>query len=416
MSDYSHTFDDEPDFVPAVHWDELNVGESAPYEPLNLDIDPEWLNTLAADFDELQLNFDAEVLPSVDEEMQFFAPTDAQDAQQTLLFTFHEDEYGEVSLVPVDGVDENALVLYDSAPVIFLPAPEQSLQHADEMSLYDARFIGHSVGSQDGQVSGYTLQAIQVYQDTNAEFTAHVLDVGHYDSMKEAEGHYFALQGKVDNGIIPAHYVGAVATGRAIENGMEPQWRDASRDEVERYVQHLYAPEVSGRRIEPGFGRDSEEYARIFHNERADLSEQQRAVDALISAGLQPPENFNLERDSFHDESTGQRFIAGVFKADPENDRSGCQAAFIALEQDADGLGLHADATPIGVTGSLDAARENWERVHTSLYREGVDGAVRTMESIQQDHVIRQTRETLAKEEVVDQPQFSSPRGLDIGM
>src|SRR5262249_53767950 len=215
-----------------------------------------------------------------------------------------------------------------------------------------------------------------------------VLDVGYYTNEVQAEQDYSQLRNAIRDGDVPIYTVASMGEMLAQENGLDTVWQDAASADLALYQRYLEldadAPSSIAnidRLATEAAGAASSEQTRISLEQ--DALEQQQAIQVLVAMGLQPPEDFNLRRDSFLDDETGKRYIPGIFQSDPENELSGNQAALIELGSGPDGMGPQASVVPVGISGSCDTAEQDWAAIQMALNEQGVGGAIQAMEQIE---------------------------------
>ncbi len=286
--------------------------------------------------------------------------------------------------IPMDG----ALPTNESATYP-LPPRQELIARAEELGLYDARFVGRNDLDDQGEIVGHTIECIEIYRDTNGSFAGQILEIAHYERQEDAERDYFELQGSV-GGDVPVYAVAALGALVAEQNSLPMDWREATGDDFERYELH--------RMLEMPDDMPSEEAvadpvllsaALSAVGVNLDLVRQQealehaQAVEALRRIGLEPSKDFNLHRDSFLDDKTGDRIIGGIFQQDLHDYSRNCQATFVSLQGSA--LGFEADVTPFGAVGSFEEARANYAVVQAALMQGGPERAIEAMEGIQTD-------------------------------
>jgi len=409
MSDYSSELDDPTLQMPSVNWDDLappdedDVDTPPPDWNFPLDIlreppqiDPalqlalwntpaESAPSVLAEPDhaertatQLGIPFErGQVNPPIDQDAEIQA---AQEAHDTLYLS-HLLNVHDLAQDTTDYQPSTALHLSDHVPVISLPPEQELLDRAAALHLYDARFIGRDDLDQDGSIAGYTVQALELYADpVTGDTTGRVLDVGHYTSIEDAEQQYFGLQRAVGEAL-PVYGVAAAGEQMAIANDLFPQWREATPDDLERYTYHLGLDTASLDMPPDDMPVEPLVFTALQTAGIDPEREQQQAIESLRQIGLEPPDDFNLRRDSFLDDETGNRIINGVFQQDLTDDSANCQATFVSLSRGADGF--EAEATPFGAVGSFGQAQAYWQTVQTALQQGGPGSALEAMESIQ---------------------------------
>jgi len=265
---------------------------------------------------------------------------------------------------------------------------------ASEGDLVDARFLGLANQDAEGQITGYTVQYIELYEDLNNAVTGRVLDVGHYADLDSANDAYQALQGSIADGTITVQEAPLLAAGLAEENGLPPDdWRQATADDHARYDYHVSDVDGGGRDVPPmEVVADPDFAGNIFQQTTADpeaaaaaqaqLANEQ-AIAAMKGIGLATPDGFDLARDSLYDPERGERFINGIFQKDLDDPTQNCRPMLIALTTGEDGLGFAAQAVEFGHVGSLEDAQAEHNRVQNALERGGVMVGLETIESIE---------------------------------
>ncbi len=399
MSNYPLSFEEEPareaatDYAnleapeafsdeTAAAWDFLGSILNTPVEAATNslppeDVEPDYLTALA----DLERRMEAN--EANENTIERYLVDDQLHEEQELLLA-----EGEIESPPE--LDAAGDVVSESLTGHVLPSRDELVERATHLGLYDARFIGKDEVNENGVVTGQTVQALEIYKNTNGATSGKVLDVAHYVGRAEAEEDYFQLQSAVSEGDVPIYAVASLAEMVAQENGLDTVWRDSTPADLELYQQHLRFDSQAGV---PPPDADMDRLANgaiaIADAERGhavlvqDAVEQQQAVDALMATGLQPPEDFSLHRDSYLDDETGKRYIAGIFQTDLANETSGCQATLVELGRQADGLGQQARVVPIGIAGSYDAAYRDWSAVHLALNHNGISDALGAMEQIE---------------------------------
>jgi hypothetical protein len=268
-----------------------------------------------------------------------------------------------------DGVLEEMTMLY--------PTPE--LLEADS-TLVDARFLNQDVLDAEGNVAGYTVQAIMLYQDTDNEMTGVVLDVGHYADKAAAAETYDALQESLTRGSIGVNEVSQLAEAMAEENGLDKgDWHKMTVADLARYeYQRMAIADVPVP--DPPFDTQIVPNPETTVQEQAALANGQ-ALTALRGIGLEAPSDFDLRLDSFYDPATGERVINGVFQADPNDPTQNCRPLLVSLTGGQDGF--QAQALEFGATGSLAQVRREHEHVQDALEAGGIEQAVQAIADIE---------------------------------
>ncbi|MEP7285025.1 MAG: hypothetical protein ABI947_04570 [Chloroflexota bacterium] len=270
------------------------------------------------------------------------------------------------------------------------PSRQDLMERANDLGLYDARFVGKDALDAEGNPVGHTLQSIEIYQDTDGAISGKVLDIGHYTDQAWAEQDYFKLQEAVLDGSVPDYTVAALGEMVASELGLGTTWREATPEDLELYWKHVELdttqdvppPHANMDQLATGAiaiaNAEQQQALRDY-----ETVEQQQAIEALMETGLQPPDDFNLQSDSYLDEETGQRYLTSIFQTDFSDDSAGCQATLIELSPDPEGAGQKACVVPIGTSGSYDAAYQDWSTVNTALNEHGLEGALEAMDQIE---------------------------------
>ncbi len=285
---------------------------------------------------------------------------------------------------PMDG----ALPTDDPA-AYSLPPRQELIARAEELSLYDARFVGRNDLDDQGEVIGHTIECLEIYRDTNGGFSGQALDIAHYERQEDAERDYFELQGSIGDDV-PIYAVAALGALVAEQNGLPMDWREATAHDFERYAFHLGLDQPNDMPSEEAAAEPILLSATLgAAGVNLDLVRQQealehaQAIEALRRIGLEPSKDFNLHRDSFLDDKTGDRIIGGIFQQDLRDYTRNCQATFVSLQGSA--LGFEADVTPFGAVGSFEEARASYAIVQAALMQGGPERAVEAMEGIQLD-------------------------------
>jgi hypothetical protein len=311
----------------------------------------------------------------------------APETEDTLLygFTGYANEDGQAEYEVAE--EMSAAASTSDRTVITLLPQADLLERAESVGLYDARFLGRNDFDDQGQLTGHTIQCLEIYRDLSGEFSGQILDVSHYQSQERAEADYFRLQGSVGSGSLPVYAVAPVAEGIADSYGLEPAWREITTQDWERYAYHLgldtsLAGAPSADIPPDNVAIEPLVFAAVGTVERErELLEQQQAVLALRTIGLEPPGDFDLRRDSYLDRASGERLMAGVFQKDAADPARNCQATFIALAPGEHGF--QAEAAAFGQVGSFAEALDNWSLVQAALHKNGPERALETMEGIQ---------------------------------
>ncbi len=322
---------------------------------------------------------------------------------------------------------DRALPTDDSA-ALPLPPRQDLIARAEELGLYDARFVGRNDMDDQGEVVGHTIECLEIYRDTNGSFSGQVLDIAHYERQEDAERDYFELEGSV-GGDVPIYAVAALGALVAEQNGLSMDWREATGEDFERYELHRMLDLSNDVPSEEAVAEPVLLSAALgAAGVNLDLVRQQealehaQAVEALRRIGLEPSQDFNLHRDSFLDDKTGDRIIGGIFQQDLRDYTRNCQATFVSLQGSA--LGFEADVTPFGANGSFEEARASYAVVQAALMQGGPERAVEAMEGIQTE-LEREGGELEAdtaltteydewREVEPEQPELSSGSWLDI--
>jgi hypothetical protein len=305
------------------------------------------------------------------------------------------------------------IALGDGLPIIAIPPQADLVERAEKLNLYDARFEVAPNHDQAGQATDYALRCVEVYANpATAELAGQALSIGTYASQEEAAQQYGRLQQAI-GGAIPPYAVAAVGEQIAIENGLWPQWQPITASDLEPY-----RPQVDLNKVTDLPPDDMAVKAPVFAPHTAFSVEQQQAMEALRTIGLEPPADFNLFRDTYLDSQTGIRCMAGIFQQDLGNPSANCQATFVALEPAPEG-GLQADAVAVGVNGSFEQAFATWSTLAEALEQDGPEGAIRAMEGIERDlnrEGVEPDGSTPAIDEGRDQEAVAEPGGswLDI--
>lgn len=267
---------------------------------------------------------------------------------------------------------------------IAVPPDTELKKRAETLNLYDARFLSMEYRDTDGDIQGYGIECIELYRDPKTnQLSGKVLPIGNFEDAKEAEAKYVSLQSQVGKEV-PVYRVGTLGEQTVGQNGLQPQWYNASRDDVALYLEHrqLERQEIIAPSIaipdKPVVFTVAE--ASAINNNTLDENEQAR--NAIREIGLEPPKDFDLNRDSLLDQRTGIRCVPGVFQQDLADKTANCQATLIALGSDT-GV-MQAEAVAVGQGGSFAQARDHWEQVNSALYREGPSSALRAIEQIDQ--------------------------------
>ncbi len=270
-----------------------------------------------------------------------------------------------------------------------------TLGNATSVQLVDARFLGKPDLDAEGQVTGYTVQCIELSQDLNGEPSGRVLDVGHYQALEQAEFEYQTLQESIQSGELPIEAVSEMGEALAEANGLSgTAWREISAEDLERYDWHVQeldnaARDLPSPELSPDQGFNRNVFAAALGDPETAAREQERleteqARLAMRSVGLEPPADFDLKRDSFLDQATGDRLINGVFQQDLNDPTQNCRAVFVALSSGEEGIGLKAAAVEFGEVGSFEQACANRELVQEALENNGPAQAVHVIDDIQE--------------------------------
>ncbi len=285
----------------------------------------------------------------------------------------------------------------------------------DALNLVDARFLGRPDVDQNGSVTGYTLQCVEIYQDKNSDYTGRVLDVGHYDNSAKIESHYFVMQDAIASGELSIQAVAEAGEEVALVNGLDATaWRDATQEDFDLYEFHINELDQVTRDIPSEAVVDSPRLlAAAFTAANVDpemaarqqeLLANQQAIEALHAIGLEPPEDFTLRRDSYFDQETGDRVINGVFQQNPDDPTQNCRATFVSLSPGEEGLGFSAAAVEFGQVGSFEQALANRDHVQFALEQHGPSQAIDVIEYIQTE--LEKEQSPHLAEQTVEQPEL----------
>ena len=261
-------------------------------------------------------------------------------------------------------------------------------------SLVDARFMSKADVDAEGQITGYTVQYIELYQDVNSEITGRTLDVGYFDDVETATETYQALQDSLADGTISLAEAPLLAQGMAEENGLPPgDWQRMTPDDQARYDYHVEEIDPMSHDVPPEdvaadptfagntFGETAPDVEGAAA-EQARLANEQ-ALAALHGIGLVTTSEFDLARNSFYDPERGERLINGIFQQDPNDPTQNCSPMLISLTTAENGLGFAAQAVEFGQPGSLADVQADHDRVQSALEQDGVVGGLAEVEAIE---------------------------------
>jgi len=319
---------------------------------------------------------------------------DPELALSTLLSTWEvlppDYETGDLPLVDFDPL---ALDDWGSALAI-LPPPEQALTLNPMQSLVDARFMSAADVDADGQIAGYSVQYIELYQDVNHDLSGRLLEVGHFADLETAHDAYQTLQDSLTDGTISMAEAPLLAQALAEENGLSPDdWQAATAADQARYTYHIEEVDRLSQDVPPEAVAADPTFAGTMFNatlpdlesaaaEQAQLANEQ-ALAALRGIGLVTASEFDLARDSFYDPERGKRVINGIFQQDPADPTQNCSPLLVSLTTAENGLGFAAQAVEFGQPGSLSAVQADHDRVQNALEQAGVVGGLSAVEAIE---------------------------------
>ncbi len=308
-------------------------------------------------------------------------------------------EENAIEMNTLDGTQHSERLAEDQAGLLEgLEAldKEQELPEQAPM-LVGTRFLGQSEVDANGNLTGYTVQTINLYQDGNQQLTGRVLDVGHYADLEAAAESYQALQESVETGAITLQEVALLAEAMAEENGLDAHaWRDMSPHELANYEYHTAGVEGIERDMpSDALIADTTFAAQLFNaalpdpeavEAQAALANEQ-ALAALRGIGLEAPQGFDLSRDSFYGPERGERVVNGIFQADLDDPSRNCRPLFVSFTPGEEGLGFQAQAVEFGQVGSLDEARHDQENVQIALEKGGIEQALDAIQFIEALHL-----------------------------
>ena len=280
--------------------------------------------------------------------------------------------------------EEREGLLEDQAITAPVPVPPGT-------ELIDARFLSQSHLDNDGNISGHTVQAIELYQAPNGDLSGQVLDVGHYQDAMTATATYETLQESVDIGEIAINEVILLAEVVAEENGLDKHnWREMTGSDLARYEYHNSGIGQPDRDLPAeNFSADAEFAARLFGS---NLSEpepfgNQQALEAMRGIGLEASPDFNLSLNAFFDLTSGDQVINGIFQADPSDLAQNNRPLVVTLSPDQDGQHVQAQALEYGQTGSFTEAIQEQMQVQAVLEDDGFDQALNAIVDIEEQRL-----------------------------
>ena len=301
-------------------------------------------------------------------------------------------DYEADDMPPLD-FDPLALENWGSALAI-LPPPEQALSINPMQSLVDARFMGAAEVDATGQIDGYSVQYIELYQNINQDLSGRLLEVGHFADLETAHDAYQTLQDSLTDGSISLAEAPLLAQALAEENGLSPDdWREATATDQARYAYHVEEVDKMSHDVPPeALAADPTFAGRMFNAtvsdvegaaaEQAQLANEQ-ALAALRGIGLVTASAFDLARDSFYDPARGERVINGIFQQDPADPTQNCSPMLVSLTTAENGLGFAAQAVEFGQPGGLSEVQADHDRVQSALEQAGVTGGLAAVETIE---------------------------------
>jgi hypothetical protein len=259
--------------------------------------------------------------------------------------------------------------------------------------LIDARFMSQSHMDIDGNISGHTVQAIEIYQAPNGDLSGQVLDVGHYQDAMTATATYETLQESVDIGEIAINEVILLAEVVAEDNGLDKHnWREMTGSDLARYEYHTSTIDQPNRDL-PGdsFSADAEFAARLFGSTLAESKASpfgnEQAIEALRGIGLETSPDFDLSVNAFFDLTSGDQVINGIFQADPSDLTQNNRPLVVTLSPDRDGQHMQAQALEYGQTGSFVEVLQEQMQVQAVLEDDGFEQVLNAIVDIEEQRL-----------------------------
>lgn len=260
------------------------------------------------------------------------------------------------------------------------------------LEVVDARFLSRADVNTDGTVTGYTVQYMELYRDSDDAVNGRVLDIGRYDDQNHAAKVYDMIQESITDGSLTPEDFPILATELARMNDLpDDDWRTATIDDHQRFI--AQNPPVGYRDIPPNeVVSDPVFTTTLFQATTADPTwasqEQSRlateqALAALTGIGLSVQTDLDLSRDSFYDAERNERLVNGIFQQDPTDPTQNCRPMLISLTPTDNGMGFAAQAVEFGATGSLRDVQADHDRVQTALEQGGVHAGITAVDAIE---------------------------------